>query len=328
MNDLTHQLDIESGAAHAGRHTNEPTIDVRGLRKQYRNVVALDNVTFSCDRGEIFGLLGPNGAGKTTLIEILEGLRTADAGSARILSVDASSKEKLRAIRAQIGIAMQKAEFPPLLTVADLLDLYTALYPTPLEATALIRRLSLEEKQNARVTTLSGGQLQRLSIALALVGDPSLVFLDEPTSQLDPQSRRAVWDLLLEFKRKGRSIILTTHSMEDAQHLCDRVAILDHGRILAIGKPSSLIEQFCPDEVVRFLSSPALDPAVLGEAAELAPHANGQVLVSIRSLCATKTIESVLSAAKRRPFPIENLRTERLTLEDVFLKLTGKDIRN
>ena len=220
-------------------------IRVEKLRKTYGDVEALAGVTFEVRAGEIFGVLGPNGAGKTTLIEILEGLRLAESGAAAVLGVDVP--KHLDSIRDRIGIAMQKMALPPLLTVQETVRLYAVIYPDSQRPDELIRSLGLEEKRHTLIRHLSGGQLQRLTVALALVGNPHILFLDEPTSELDPQGRRALWDLLLDpQQRAGRTVVLTTHQMDEAQHLCDRVAILDRGHVLAIGSPSDLIDQYCP----------------------------------------------------------------------------------
>ena len=220
-------------------------IRVEQLRKAYGDVEALAGVTFEVRAGEIFGVLGPNGAGKTTLMEILEGLRVADSGTAAVLGVDVP--KQLHSIRDRIGIAMQKTALPPLLTVQETVRLYAVIYPHSQRPDDLIGSVGLEEKRRTLIRHLSGGQLQRLTVALALVGNPHILFLDEPTSELDPQGRRTLWDILLDpQKRTGRTVVLTTHQMEEAQHLCNRVAILDHGRILAMGSPSDLIDQYCP----------------------------------------------------------------------------------
>ena len=220
-------------------------IRVETLRKTYGDVEALGGVTFEVRAGEIFGILGPNGAGKTTLIEILEGLRVADSGTAAVLGV--AVPRYLDSIRDRIGVAMQKMALPPLLTVQETVRLYAVIYPRSQRPDELIASVGLWEKRQTLIRHLSGGQLQRLTVALALVGNPQILFLDEPTSELDPHGRRAQWDMLLDpEKRTDRTVVLTTHQMDEAQHLCSRVAILDHGHVLAMGSPSDLIDQYCP----------------------------------------------------------------------------------
>ncbi len=302
-------------------------IRVEKLRKTYEDVEALAGVTFEVRAGEIFGVLGPNGAGKTTLIEILEGLRLAESGTATVLGVDVP--KHLDTIRDRIGIAMQKMALPPLLTVQETTRLYAVIYPRSQRPDALIASVGLEEKRHTLIHHLSGGQLQRLTVALALVGNPSILFLDEPTSELDPQGRRALWDMLLDpQKRMDRTVVLTTHQMEEAQHLCNRVAILDHGHILAIGSPSELIDQYCPGHVIRFTTQPNADFRGCFAPVERRALSPTRDAVTVRAKALEPAMEVVMAARLEGRCTVEDLRVERMTLEDVFLHLTGRRIRD
>lgn len=208
---------------------------VDNLIKSYGNVRAVDGISFSVESGEVFGMLGPNGAGKTTTTEILEGLRKADSGTAKVFGIDVINNGA--EAKAKIGVALQTATLMPNQTAWELLDLFASFYPKSVSPDSLLERLGLTEKRNARVQTLSGGQQQRLAVALALINDPQLVFLDEPTTGLDPQARRQLWDVIEEMRSAGKTVFLTTHYMEEAEKLCDRIAIVDHGKVLALDSP-------------------------------------------------------------------------------------------
>jgi ABC-2 type transport system ATP-binding protein len=306
-----------------------PTVRVDSLHKYYGAVHALSGISFSAGAGEILGVLGPNGAGKTTLIEILEGLRTPDAGTAEVLGCDVRDRAALQQNRHRIGIAMQRTDLPQRLTVEELLRIYAAFYPRPMAPAPLIERLGLADKRRARAATLSGGQLQRLAVGLALVGDPELLFLDEPTSQLDPQSRRAVWDLLLdEAARTRRTVLVNTHQMEEAEQLCTRVAIFDHGRILAFGTPAELVERHCPGSVLRFVTRGRPPLEFLGVPVEERCVSPERLAVTVRTDAVEETMVRLLAARAAGRLVVEELRLDRRTLEDVFLALTGREIRN
>ncbi len=214
-------------------------IEVEGLRKTYGSLVAVDGISFRVQEREIFGILGPNGAGKTTTVEILEGLRQADSGRAVVAGIDV--RKDPQRVKSLIGVQLQASAFFDFLSLAELLDMFAALYHRQVDAHALLRRVDLEEKANSRVKTLSGGQKQRFSIATALVNEPQVLFLDEPTTGLDPQARRNLWELAQAIRQDGRTIVLTTHYMDEAETLCDRVAIMDHGRIIALDPPAALV---------------------------------------------------------------------------------------
>jgi ABC-2 type transport system ATP-binding protein len=220
---------------------NEPLVTVQDLHKSYGQVEAVRGVSFDVRRGEVFGLLGPNGAGKTTILETVEGMLPVDRGSVTVDGVDVARHPEQ--VRRRVGISLQRSAFFERLTLAELLRLFADLYGARRQVDRLLERVGLRELAARQVKTLSGGQQQRFAIAVALVNDPPLLFLDEPTTGLDPQARHSLWDLVEHLRLEGRSVVLTTHYMEEAQHLCDRVAILDHGRILALDTPSALIEQ-------------------------------------------------------------------------------------
>ena len=227
-----------------------PALSLSGLRKAFADVVAVDGIDLEVQRGECFGLLGPNGAGKTTTIEICEGLTAPDAGTVSLLGLSWQSSSPQ--LRQRIGVQLQETQFPEKLTVEEILHLFRSFFQRGISIEETIRMAQLEEKRHARIGTLSGGQKQRLAMACALVGDPDLLFLDEPTTGLDPQARRHLWDLVDQLRSAGRTIILTTHYMDEAERLCDRVAIMDHGKIIALGTPQQLIASIGGDHVVEF----------------------------------------------------------------------------
>ena len=243
----------------------QPALRVVGLRKRFADVVAVDGLDLTVDAGECFGLLGPNGAGKTTTIEICEGLTPPDEGVVEVLGQRWDRDE--RALRERLGIQLQETKLAEKLTVEETVRLFRSFYARGREVDEVIDVVQLDEKRGARVGKLSGGQKQRLALACALVGDPELLFLDEPTTGLDPQSRRQLWDLITELKASGRSIVLTTHYMDEAERLCDRVAIVDHGRVIALGTPRELIAGLGAEHVVEFTvtgdADGALDVAAL-----------------------------------------------------------------
>ncbi|MGE5123853.1 MAG: ABC transporter ATP-binding protein, partial [Acidobacteriaceae bacterium] len=231
-------------------------VQVNGLRKTYGQTIAVDEVSFDVQAGEIFGMVGPNGAGKTTTIECLEGLRKRDAGTVRVLGVDPQLAGQ--ALCLQVGMQLQQSNLPDRIKVWEALDLYASFYPRSVDWKELIARLGLVEKRNTPFAKLSGGQKQRLFIALALLHDPQLVFLDELTTGLDPQARHAIWDLVRDMRSRGKTVLLTTHFMEEAEHLCDRVAIIDHGRIVALDTPAALIQNLGVEERIVFCLREAL----------------------------------------------------------------------
>ncbi len=228
--------------------TRAPVIEVAGLSKSYGALRAVDGVTFEVFQGEIFGLIGPNGAGKTTTMECIEGLRSPDAGRVSVLGLD-PIREMVPLLN-RIGVQLQEAQLQKRITVREAVGLWSSLYPKPLDGHQLLTQLGIESKSHARFMTLSGGQKQRLFIALALINDPEVVFLDELTTGLDPQARRAIWDLVRGIRDRGKTVFLTTHLMEEAERLCDRVAIIDHGRIVDIDSPEGLVRRHCPERTI------------------------------------------------------------------------------
>jgi len=294
------------------------TISVRNLRKSYGEVAAVDGVSFDVEQGEFFGILGPNGAGKTTTLEIVEGLRKPDSGEVSVLGLPAWPRNP--ALLPRIGVQLQASSFFERLTAREQIQTFASLYQVPAaNADAMLETVGLTEQAGVRAEKLSGGQAQRLSIACALVHDPELVFLDEPTGALDPQARRNLWDLLREISKSGRTVVLTTHHMDEAETLCDRVAIMDHGKILKAGPPAALVRQL--DQPLRISVQSGLITAA--QAADLA----GQVSDDGVSLSvATKDPAKVLAGLARAD-ALAGLRVQGATLEDVFLNLTGREYR-
>jgi ABC-2 type transport system ATP-binding protein len=305
----------------------EPVVRVRELHKTYGETRAVDGVTFDVHPGTIFGLLGPNGAGKTTTVEVLEGLRQPDGGDVTVLGIDAVREPD--ALKPRIGVSLQTAALYPKLTVVEVLELFGSFYAgAGRSADDLIDLMDLDEKRSTRTQDLSGGQRQRLSVALALVNDPELVFLDEPTTGMDPAARRALWDVVLGLHESGRTVLLTTHYLEEAEVLCDRVAIMDHGRILEEGTVEELVSRRFKERAVRFDAIEGLTDARLQTMPGVSSikHEDGVVLVYTRDVAAT--IGAVLDAAEALGVEPANLGVRRATLEDVFLDLTGRGLRD
>jgi ABC-2 type transport system ATP-binding protein len=301
---------------------------IRQLRKSYDDVVAVDGLDLEILPGECFGLLGPNGAGKTTTIEICEGLTAPDAGEVVILGRHWGEND--RVLRELLGISLQETQFSEKLTVAETVRLFRSFYPRGPAPGDVIELVQLGEKAGARVGQLSGGQRQRLALACALVGDPELLFLDEPTTGLDPQARRQLWELIERFRAGGRSILLTTHYMEEAERLCDRVAIVDHGRVIAQGSPRELIASLGAEHVLEFAVADGarLDAAALaGVAGVGAPtRQNGTWRLQVSEL--HQAMPALLGELRRQGAQLSELRTHSATLEDVFVALTGRQLRD
>ena len=313
-------------------------IEVQRLRKTYGTTIAVDEVSFEVQEGEIFGMVGPNGAGKTTTIECIEGLRKPDSGSLRVLGLD--PQHDSHTLRIRTGMQLQQSNLPERMKVWEALDLYASFYPNPADWKELIQQLGLEEKRNALFSKLSGGQKQRLFIALALLPDPELVFLDELTTGLDPQARHAIWDLVRDVRSKGKTVLLTTHFMEEAERLCDRVAILDHGRIVALDTPANLIRGLGAEERVVFSVEGDNWAGTSGQGQALAPTAfekalsgvgrvevQGERVVVHGSSSKVPLVSEVVGQLTGLGIRFRDLRTEQPTLEDVFLKLTGREMR-
>jgi ABC-2 type transport system ATP-binding protein len=309
--------------------TSPLPLSIRGLHKTYGSVTAIDNLDLEAYPGECFGLLGPNGAGKTTTIEICEGLTEPDSGTVELLGL--SWRKNARELRERIGIQLQETQFPEKLTVEEILRLFHSFYRRSTPVAQVIETVQLGEKKSARAGGLSGGQKQRLAMACALVGEPELLFLDEPTTGLDPQARRHLWDLVEELKRAGRTIILTTHYMDEAERLCDRVAVMDHGRIIALGTPHELIRSIGAEHIVEFaVEAGAGDRGIEAlqtvEGVRCTRSPNGRYQLSVSEL--HKSVPELFDELARRGVKLTELRTHSATLEDVFVSLTGRNLRD
>jgi len=280
-------------------------ISVTNLGKRYGKTVAVDDVSLDVREGEIFGLIGPNGAGKTTTMECVQGHRRADRGTISVLGLD--PQRDSTALRQRIGVQHQEAHLQKRIKVWEAVDLWSALYERVVDGDALLARLGLESKRNAWFMTLSGGQKQRLFIALALIHEPEVVFLDELTTGLDPQARRAIWELVKGIRERGATVFMTTHLMEEAERLCDRVAIIEHGRIIEVGSPAELVRRHCPRRTVVYSTDAGTETL----------HGEGDDFIT-----------DVIARIARDGIKVRGFRTEIPTLEDVFLKLTGHGIRD
>ena len=300
-------------------------IEAQELSKRYGDIVAVDSISFSVQRGEIFGLLGPNGAGKSTTLEMLEGLRDIDSGTAVVLGTDI--RHDAAAVKRRIGVQLQATALPSFTTVAESIDLFRAFYDRTRDTADLLEEFDLVAQAKQITTKLSGGQQQRLSIALAMVNDPDVVFLDEPTTGLDPQARMSLWDFIERFRARGKTVMLTTHYMEEAERLCDRVAVMDKGHVVALDTPDRLVAQYGPGTTIGFTSAGAnattlrvLDGVdfadVDGVTVRIGTHAPETVLAQLLRPDGTGGAADVA-----------NLRVERGTLEDVFLAITGRALR-
>lgn len=301
-------------------------IQARGLIKDYGELRAVDGVTFEVARGEIFALLGPNGAGKTTTVEMLEGLRRPDGGQAIVLGLDASREP--RELKERIGVQLQTAALYPLLTVVEVIDLFRSFYRSSLPTKHLLNALDLGERARALTRDLSGGQRQRLSVALAMVNDPELIFLDEPTTGMDPQARRSLWELISGLRERGKSVLLTTHYMEEAEQLCDRIGIMDHGRILEMGAVDELISRRFKELSIRFDTVPELPPERLAALGGVTRVVDEGGTVSLYTADVAATIGPLLEMTSSLGVEPRNLNVRRATLEDVFLDLTGRALRD
>jgi ABC-2 type transport system ATP-binding protein len=301
---------------------------IHDLRKSFGDVIAVNGLNLEVNRGECFGLLGPNGAGKTTTIEICEGLTPPDAGTVQMLG--RSWRDHADELRQRIGIQLQETQFPEKLTVEEVISLFRSFFHRGLTVEQSITMAQLDEKRKSRVGGLSGGLKQRLAMACALVGDPELLFLDEPTTGLDPQARRNLWDLVDQLKVAGRTIILTTHYMDEAERLCDRVAVMDHGRIIALGAPSELIASIGGEQIVEFAigASAAFDAAVLTEIPGAHSH---RVHAGLHQLSVSElhtAVPRIFESLAAQGLDLTELRTHSATLEDVFVSLTGRNLRD
>jgi ABC-2 type transport system ATP-binding protein len=315
---------MSSAATNSGGHA----LVLRDLRKSFADVVAVNGLDLEVGRGECFGLLGPNGAGKTTTIEICEGLTLPDSGDVSLLGL--GWREDADELRQRIGIQLQETQFPEKLTVEETLRLFRSFFHKGLSVEESISLAQLEEKRKSRVGGLSGGQKQRLAMACALVGDPELLFLDEPTTGLDPQARRNLWDLVDKLKGAGRTIILTTHYMDEAERLCDRVAVMDHGKIIALGTPKELIASIGGEQIVEFAIADghAVDEAALIRIAGVTSHC---VQAGLHQLFVSElhtAVPPIFASLQAQGAHLTEFRTHSATLEDVFVSLTGRKLRD
>jgi ABC-2 type transport system ATP-binding protein len=300
-------------------------IHVSGIRKTYGATVAVSDISFEVSEGEIFGLIGPNGAGKTTTMECVEGVRRADRGTISILGLDPI--RDVYQLQNRIGVQLQQAQLQKRIKVWEAVDLWASLYSKTVDGGGLLEQLGLAQKRNAWFMTLSGGQKQRLFIALALINDPEVVFLDELTTGLDPQSRRAIWDLVRGIRDRGKTVCMTTHLMEEAERLCDRVAIIEHGKVIDIGSPTGLVARHCPTRTVVLATANALAGEWLRRipSAEIISHEQSRFTVQGAG---DDFVTEVIQCLSENQIRVTEFRTVLPSLEDVFLKLTGHSIRD
>ncbi|MGH7651603.1 MAG: ABC transporter ATP-binding protein [Gemmatimonadaceae bacterium] len=301
-------------------------IQVSSIRKTYGKLVAVEDVSFDVDDGEIFGLIGPNGAGKTTTMECVEGIRRPNSGSITVLGLDPI--RNIYELQERIGVQLQQAQLQKRIKVWEAAHLWASLYKRPVAiGDQLLEQLGLVEKRNAWFMTLSGGQKQRLFIALALINDPEVVFLDELTTGLDPQARRMIWELVRGIRDRGKTVFLTTHLMEEAERLCDRVAIIEHGRIIDIDQPQRLVDKYCPERSVTLATVDANASQALSRipGARVAPQNDSRYTISGAG---ERFITDVIRCLSENHITVTDFRTETPNLEDVFLKLTGHSLRD
>ena len=305
--------------------TNETLMRVTDLRKYYGEVHAVDGISFTVPRASVFTILGPNGAGKTTPPEILEGIREPDAGEievfgSRLKRVDRATKERM-------GVLLQDGNFEPYLRVSEVVQLFAAFFASALPTEEVLARVALQDKANAMIKTLSGGQKQRLAVGIALVNDPELIFLDEPTTGLDPQARRNMWSIVTDLKGQGKTIILTTHYMEEAEALSDYVCIMDHGKIIAEGSPRELAAGLGQETIIEF-SAPTLVEEHIAQLEDYgkAARTDGEI-VTLETEDLVRTMEQLLSWSRESRVPLKNMAVRQPNLEDVFLSLTGRRLR-
>jgi ABC-2 type transport system ATP-binding protein len=305
-----------------------PALVIHDLRKSFADIVAVNGLHLQVKRGECFGLLGPNGAGKTTTIEICEGLISPDDGTVQMLGY--SWRDHANELRQHIGIQLQETQFPEKLTVEEVITLFRSFFGQGLTVEHVIAMVQLDEKRKSRVGGLSGGQRQRLALACALVGDPDLLFLDEPTTGLDPQARRNLWELVNQLRAAERTIILTTHYMDEAERLCDRVAVMDYGRIIALGAPRELITSLGCEQIVEFAiaTSAPLNATMLTRIQGVQSH---RVRAGLHQLFVSElhsTVPRIFESLAAQGLELTEFRTHSATLEDVFVALTGRNLRD
>jgi ABC-2 type transport system ATP-binding protein len=300
-------------------------VEVKGLTKKYGDVIAVNDVSFEIEEGEIFGLLGPNGAGKTTTVELIEGLRKSDSGFIKVCGIDVS--DGIDKAKELIGVQLQTTTLYDKIRIGEAIDLFGGYYQKSLPATQILDELSLSDKEGSFVDVLSGGQRQRLALALALVNDPEILFLDEPTTGLDPQARRNVWDIVERLRERGKTIILTTHYMEEAERLCDRIGIMDQGKIIALDAPRDLIAKQNLESAIELITPNGVSKEFLYKL----PNISNITQDGDRFILHTKEASTILTELIRLQegniLNLETISVRKATLEDVFLELTGKKLR-
>ncbi|WP_199434545.1 ABC transporter ATP-binding protein [Qaidamihabitans albus] len=299
-----------------------PIIEVHRLRKRYGDKVAVDDVSFTVERGEIFGILGPNGAGKTTTVECVEGLRRPEGGTVSVLGLN--PWRDTAELRQRLGAQLQASRLPERLKVGEALDLYASFYRDPADPEELLERLGLTEKRSTAFKNLSGGQQQRLSIALSLIGDPEVAVLDELTTGLDPQARRDVWELIEGIRDSGVTILLVTHSMEEAERLCDRLAVIDDGRVVAVDTPAGLVAGVDDEQRIRFRPSAPIEDHLLADLPEVrtVERQGGRIVVTGTG----NVLHAVTSVLARKQVIAGELRVDQANLDDAFVALTGRKL--
>ncbi len=300
-------------------------VEVKGLTRKYGDVIAVNEVSFDIEKGEIFGLLGPNGAGKTTTVELIEGLRKPDTGFIKVRGIDVSrSMDKVKEI---IGVQLQTTTIYDKIRVGEAIDLFGGYYQKSLPTQELLEEVSLNDKRDSFVEALSGGQRQRLALALALVNDPEILFLDEPTTRLDPQARRNVWDIIERLRERGKTIILTTHYMEEAERLCRRVGIMDYGKIIALDSPRDLIAKQNLESSVEFVTSNGVSKDFFQKLPKVSKVTQDGDRFILHSKEASLVLTQLTRLSEGNGLNLESISVRKATLEDVFLELTGRKLR-
>lgn len=302
-----------------------PAIEIEGLKKSYGDVKAVDGIDLLVEKNEVFGILGPNGAGKTTTLEMIETLRKPDSGKISVLGLNPVKKPS--EVKEILGVQLQTTVFFDDLSVKETVDLFKSFYKKSHKTDELLKLVDLEEKSGAKVTDLSGGQHKRLSIALAVVNDPEIVFLDEPTTGLDPQARRMIWEIISGFRDQGKTVVVTTHYIEEAEYLCDRVAVMDLGKIIVTGSPEELIDRYAPENIITFKLEQDLDIDLIRSLEGVADVQVHNSAYTVHTSLPEETMFSLLQTAENRRLAVYEINMKKATLEDVFLKITGKSIR-
>lgn len=303
----------------------DTVIAVNDLKKSYGQVKAVNGISFSVKKSEIFGMLGPNGAGKSTTIEMLVGLRERESGEINVLGFDPQKKPE--EIKRRIGVQLQTVNLFPKLTVKETLLLFSSFYKNSLDVDTVIEKFGLQEKKNTLICKLSGGQAQRVSVAISMIGNGDIIFLDEPTAGLDPQSRQQLWEVIIDLKRQGKTVFLTTHFMDEAQSLCDRVAIIDHGQIVAMGSPQELIDKYFNEKSLELVHPVLCNNPRLGELQGVTRVSCTDCNITIHSTDIVRTVGALFELTEALGIQLDDFKVRQANLEDVFLKLTGRRIR-